>query len=289
MSKKETKQPQNEKDIANFDDKGLIIKIDSHLDRVEASINNYTHLLGSLERKLLLNSVLSYIVFFIVVTAFSYIIFIERNTSLVNENGTLKNDIAKYDQEVKRLNEEINGYKTTDQKTKLLLEEFSNSTADPKKLVDDYEAMNRTFFSEVEKRYFTERVNKLKIDLSIKFYESGKNFFQSNSYSKSVAEFLESLKYNPKNPYINEINFFLGVSYLRMKKYSESIPYLEKAMVNNFDRKRADDILYYLGNAYERLSNTAKAREYYKKVIEQYSTGDKYWEAKKRWSVINRR
>ncbi|MBN2695528.1 hypothetical protein JXR93_12770 [bacterium] len=294
MSKKEDFRDK-EKDIFRTDEPapskehGLMIKIDSHLDRVTADINNYTNLLGSLERKLFLNSVLSYIIFLILVIGLSYLVFKERNRSLVNENALLKTTISQNSAKITELNDRISGYKTTTQKTETLLEEFSNTTSDPKKLVDDYEALDKQFFSKVEISFFQEKINKLKLDLSVRFYENGKNFFESNAYSKAVSEFTESLKYNPKNPYINEINFFMGISYLRMKKYSECIPYLEKAMVNNFDRNKADDILFYLGNAYEHLSNNIKAKEYYKKIIEQYSTGDKYWEAKKRWAQIEKK
>jgi TolA-binding protein len=270
-----------------LEDKSLTIKVDNSLNRIDASLNNYTQLLTSLEKKLLINSVLVYIVFLIITVGFLYIIFDQKNKSLEDSNKLLNITISKNIEDSKNYKETINGYKTTKNKIKLLLDEFQNTTSDPKKLVDDFTAMDKSFFSSVEELFFESKVNKLKLDLSIKFYENGKNFFESNSYDKALKEFTESLKYNSKNPYINEINFFMGVSYLRTKKYSEAVKYLEKSMVNNFDRKKADDILYSLGNAYEKLSNVIKAKEYYKKIIEEYSTGDKYWDAKKRWNILN--
>ncbi len=269
-------------------EQGIMIKIDSHLDRVSADINNYTQLLGALEKRLFLNSVLSYVIFFILVMGLSHLIFRERNQSLVTENKLLKTTIEVNSDKIAELNDKINGFKTTNDKAEQLLDEFFNTTSDPKKLVDDFEALDKGFFSKVEIAYFQERVVKLKTDLSVKFYENGKNYFDSNSYPKAAAELLESLKYNPKNPYINEINFYLGVSYLRMKKYSESIPYLEKAMINNLDKSKADDILFYLGSAYERLSNYSKARDYYKKIIDEYTTSDKFWDAKKQYIILEK-
>ena len=282
---KESNEIKNKK----LEDKSLMIKVENSLTRLDAGFNNYTQLLTSLEKKLFINSVLVYIVFLILVISFLYIIFDQRNKSLENNNRLLKITINNNIQEIKKYKETVNGYKTTKSKIKLLLEEFQDTTSDSKKLVDDFRAMDKSFFSDVEKLFFEKKVNKLKSDLSIKFYENGKSAFQSNSYSEAIKKFTESLKYNPKNPYINEINFFLGVSYLRTKKYSVAVKYLEKSMVNNFDRKKADDILFFLGNAYEKLSNKTKAREYYKKIIEEYSTGDKYWDAKRRWNILNKK
>ena len=283
------KNENNEVVNKKLEDKSLIIRVDNNLNRIEAALNNYTQLLTLLEKKLFINSVLVYVIFLILITGFMYIIFDQKTKSLEDNNKLLKMTINKNIEEIKAYKETINGYKTTKDKIKLLLEEFQDTTADSKKLVDDFVAMDKSFFSEVEKLFFENRVNKLKSDLSIKFYETGKSAFLSNSYSEAIKKFTESLKYNPKNPYINEINFFLGVSYLRTKKYSVAVKYLEKSMVNNFDRKKADDILFYLGNAYEKLSNKAKAREYYKKIIEEYSTGDKYWDAKRRWNALNKK
>ena len=286
MAKKvESNELKNQK----LEDKSLTIKIDNNLNRIDASLNNYTQLLTSLEKKLFINSVLVYIVFLIIVISFLYILFNQRNNSLENNNKQLKVTITEKKATIENYKEKINGYINTKSKIKTLLEEFQDTTSDPKKLVDDFEVMEKSFFSKVEVLFFEKKVNKLKLELSIKFYENAKNFYLSNSYNKAIKEFNESLKYNPKNPYINEINFFMGVSYLRIKKYLISVKYLEKAMVNNFDRKKADDILYSLGNAYEKLANVVKAREYYKKIIEQYSNSDKYWDAKKRWNTLNKR
>ena len=283
------KNENNEVITKRLEDKSLMIRVDGGLSRIDAALNNYTQLLTSLEKKLFINSILVYIVFLILTIGFLYVIFDQKNKSLEDNNKLLKMTINKNIEEIKEYKEIINGYKTTKNKIKLLLEEFQDTTSDSKKLVDDFIAMDKSFFSEVEKLFFENRVNKLKSDLSIKFYETGKSAFLSNSYGEAIKKFTESLKYNPKNPYINEINFYLGVSYLRTKKYSVAVKYLEKAMVNNFDRKKADDILFYLGNAYEKLSNKTKAREYYKKIIEEYSTGDKYWDAKRRWNVLNKK
>ena len=289
MAKRNEINEVNEVTNKKLEDKSLMIKIDNSLNRIDAALNNYTQLLSSLEKKLFINSVLVYIVFLILVVSFLYVIFDQKNKSLEDNNKLLKVAISKSTEEIKIYKEKINGYKTTKSKIKLLLEEFQDTTSDSKKLVDDFSAMDKSFFSDVEELFFEKKVNKLKSDLSIKFYENGKSAFQSNSYSEAIKKFTESLKYNSKNPYINEINFFLGVSYLRTKKYSVAVKYLEKSMVNNFDRKKADDILFFLGNAYEKLSNTVKAREYYKKIIEEYSTGDKYWDAKRRWNVLNKK
>ena len=215
-----------------------------------------------------------------------YVIFNERSRSLTKENQNLGISIETSNKIATALKNEINGYKNTKRKTKILLDEFLNTTSDPKKLVDDFEALDKLYFSKVEKIFFQEKVDALKIKLSLSFYENGKNYFQANSYSKAVSEFNESLKYNQKNPYINEINYYMGVSYIRMKKYPKATPYLKEALVNNFDKKRADDILYYLGMAYDRTGNKVKAKEYYNKVIKQYSSGDKYWQAKKRWNAL---
>jgi len=272
-----------------IEDKSLNLKIETHLDRVSIQLNNYTQLLSDLEKKLFLNSILSYILFFAIIISVLYVIFNERSKSLTKENVNLNNLIETNEKIVTDLKSEINGFKNTKRKTKILLEEFLNTTSDPKKLVDDFEVLDKGFFSEVEKIFFQEKVDKLKIKLSLSFYENGKNYFQANSYSKAVLEFKESLKYNQKNPYINEINYYMGVSYIRMKRYPEAIPNLKEALVNNFDKKRADDILYYLGSAYDRTNNKTKAKEYYHKVIQQYSTGDKYWQAKKRWNALNKK
>ena len=197
---------------ARVEDKSFNIKIESHLDRVNVSLNNYTQLLSGLERKLFLNSILSYVLFFMVIISVLYVVFNERSRSLTKENMNLNKSIEANDKLVISLRDEINGYKNTKRKTKILLEEFLNTTSDPKKLVDDFESLDKSFFSDVEKIFFQDKVDKLKIKLSLNFYENGKNYFQANSYNKAVSEFKESLKYNQKNPYINEINFYMGVS-----------------------------------------------------------------------------
>lgn len=273
----------------SLQDKSLMIKIDHSLNRIDAQINNYTQLLSSLEKKLLFNSVLVYMVFIIIIISFLYIIFDQKNKSLNDNNKLLKVTIEKNEEEIKDYKEKINGYKTTKSKIKLLLEEFKGNSAESKKLVDDFESMDKSFFSTVEQLFFEKKIDKLKLELSVRFYEKGKNLYNSGSYGKALKELEESLRYNPNNPYINEINLLMGVSYLKTKKYSLSVKYLEKSLVNNFDRKKADDILFFLGNAYEKLSNSVKAKEYYKKIIEEHSNGDKYWEAKKRWNTLNKK
>ncbi|MEA3451841.1 MAG: OmpA family protein, partial [Bacteroidota bacterium] len=113
----------------------------------------------------------------------------------------------------------------------------------------------------IEKNEF--KLQKKGANKALKNIKYGDFYYEQNTqgtYERAIKYYLIAFQYNPNNP---ELNYKIGICYIKSVMGFESLEYLQKA----FDTKNnvAYDIEYFLARAYHLNKKFNKAIEYYTK------------------------
>lgn len=183
----------------------------------------------------------------------------EQKASTDSDVTTLKNEKEKLEQEVKRLQEEnetLTGDGSSSGST--LQMSYENLLA----AMESYSANDKITAA---KKLVKVNEDILSGDKAKKIYED----IKENTFGETSKDYFERGRdaYNGEGEYAGQ------------KDYDKAIKILQKSL--DFDEDNTDS-LYFMGRCYQQKSDAEKAKEYYKKIVDEYPQSTRVGEANRR-------
>lgn len=111
-------------------------------------------------------------------------------------------------------------------------------------------------------------------------YNQALDNFNKKKYDVARAQFEAFLKANPKDPYSDNAQFWIGETYFQEKNYKYAITEYLKVQENYPNGNKVPAALYKIGLCFEMLGKKTEAQAMYKQLIANYPNSEEAQKAK---------
>lgn len=244
--------------------RNVSIKTDNIIKGLALELKNNTQKQGVGDRKLLINSVFSYILFAIIAFVGLYLTFEARLDKQRTDQALFEKKEAGFKREIAELKAEVGRWKQIERE----LLEFERLVRDGNKeqAVAKFSSLRRVRFSGL----LEDLIVRFRADVAKEKYDRGVEHFKAGNFEKADEAFLKSLEYSEEPSYLPDLLYQQGMSAVRIKDYPRAATLLRKALTYKHQPKVHADIQYHLAYAYDRMGEKRTARELYQSFVNQY-------------------
>jgi TolA-binding protein len=136
--------------------------------------------------------------------------------------------------------------------------------------IEAFAAADMTGFTETEREVLQAAVDRFRVELSARSFETGKAFYDDKDMKKAEAEFKASLETKDDAPHSAEAWYWLALVHYQLGRFRECADELRHSLESHLDVALEDDARYYFGSALEAIPDYARAREQYKIVATKF-------------------
>ncbi len=249
-------------DVTNT--RNVSIKTDNVIKGLAVEFKSNAQKQGVGERKLLINSVFSYLLFAILSFAGLYLTFEARLDKQRTDQLLFEKKEAGFKREIAELKAEVGRWKQIERE----LLEFERLVRDGNKeqAVAKFSSLRRVRFSGL----LEDLIVRFRADVAKEKYDRGVEHFKAGNFEKADEAFLKSLEYSESPSYLPDLLYQQGMSAVRIKDYPRAATLLRKALTYKHQPKVHADIQYHLAYAYDRMGEKRTARELYQAFVNQY-------------------
>ncbi len=110
--------------------------------------------------------------------------------------------------------------------------------------------------------------------------------YTRSNYDIAIEGFKRYLKYFPDTELSDNAQYWIGECYYTKKLYPDAVLELEKVITNYPQGNKVISAIYKTGLAYESMNEIKKAKEYYKRVFDNYPNTPEAKLAQERYSAL---
>ncbi len=249
--------------------RNLTIKTDNLIKNLSADVRQIGKRQEKYEKKYVFNSVVSYVLFSVLIFAGLYLAFqaqVARERSSVDEAririGTLQERVSSLERELaRRRDAEEQAYGLF-----RLLEEGKRD-----ELLATYPTVRGKLVNRGEIALLGHEVDRINKDLAKSSFTYGLERYKGRDYEKARDAFLKSLQHVDKTDYSSELSRKLGMSLFRLQDYKGASQYLRTALRYDLNKDARNNTMYHLAVALDRLKRSAEARAVYEAYVKRFA------------------
>lgn len=265
-----------EKELAEIrkevvESRNLVIKTDNLLKNLHAELKAVSKRQEDIARRGWAGSLVAYILFAALAFAGATMTGNARVASARDEVNGLAKQVDGLKGQLATLNKEKEDRRLASEGASKAYAAIADGTPESRlKGVDALAALDRKLLSSLESRALDDRARLLKIELSSRALDEGRDAFRRNDYKVAAVQLSRFLTLSPESPDAPQAAFMAGNSYFALREFRDCVGALERFAANSKGQKNVDYAMFLLGQCYDFTGDHLRAADVLRRDIEDY-------------------
>jgi tetratricopeptide (TPR) repeat protein len=263
--------------------RNLTIKSDNLIKNLSGEVKNIARRQGQQERKSLLNSVVAYVLFVVLILAGTWATFQARLSKVEVERTLYEGRQQELQRKLDNSTAELERWRQIERE----LLEFERLVKDGRKedAVAAYSALKRLRFAGL----LEDLIDRFKAEVAREEYERGIELYDGGNFGRADESFGKSLEYNEEPDYLGRLYYFQGMSAVHLKDFPRAAERLREALGLGLPSKFQAEASYHLAFAHDRMGERRTALNLYDRYVRRYSRHRFVHRAKLRHKRLSKR
>ena len=263
-----------------IESRNLIIKTDNLIKNLGGDIRQITKRQENFEKRFVFNSVMSYVLFSVIIFTALYLAFQAQVAREHNAVETAEERITQLDQRVVELEGELGRRKVAEEEAYTLYRLMEEGKKD--EVLSRYPTARGKLVNRAEKELLEDAVDDLNRELAWTAFEFGRDRFKRRDFEKARDALLKSVRHVAKDHYSSHLFYYLGMSLYELKDYVGAVENLRKALEYKQDRATKNEAVIHLAMALDKLNRGGEARAAYEYYVKRFAVDKRALDANKR-------
>lgn len=248
--------------------RGLIIKTNNLTSALSADLKGVSKRQLTFERRIFWNSAVANLLFVVVVLGSVKLAWDARTRFISSDLDRAQGELKARDKEIAALTSWRTGKEEAESRAAAFYELLRAEHR--QEALEQYAEVRKLPLSRAEKAFFSDAVDKLKSELSIKSYQSGLEHLRMSRWHEAASAFEDSIAKQPTSAHAPAARYNLALSYRRLGRQREAIPMLTQISEASSDREIMDDAGLLLAECYIDLQAYNDARTALRTFIRRF-------------------
>ncbi len=263
-----------------IESRNLTIKTDNLIKNLSSEVRQIGKRQETYEKRYVFNSVVSYILFSVLIFAGLYLAFqaqVAREREAVLAAQVRITDLQTRVQDVEA---ELERRREAEEEAYNLYRLIEEEKSD--EILERYPAVRGKLVNRAEIEMMQSVVDDINSKMSRTAFDSGVRAFKNRRYEKSRNAFLKSIQHVEKTFYTPELEYKLGMSLFFLKDLNGAVEHLRKALAFEQKKEIRNETIYHLALSLDTLGRLGEARTAYEAYIKNFAYDTRAMDSQKR-------
>ncbi|MEL6178046.1 MAG: hypothetical protein AAFS10_03790 [Myxococcota bacterium] len=263
-----------------IESRNLIIKTDNLIKNLGGDVRQITKRQENFEKRFVFNSVMSYVLFSVIIFSALYLAFQAQVAREHNAVEKAEERIAQLEQRVGELESELERRRVAEEEAYALYRLMEEGKKD--EVLSRYPTVRGKLVNRGEKELLEQSVKSINRELAWSAFEFGRARFKQRDFEKARDALLKSVRHVGKTHYSSKLFYYLGMSLYELQDYAGAVENLRKALEYKHDRSTTNEAVIHLAMALDKLNRGGEARAAYEYYVKRFAVDKRALDANKR-------
>lgn len=270
-----------------IESRGLIIKTNNLTNALAADIKSIAKRQAGYERRFNWNSGIAYILFATTCFVGLKLASDARIREIASETADLKREVGELRT---NLGEETRRSETRTRAEERAAQFYELIRAQKRaEVVEGFETIRTEQLSRAEAAFFSDTVDRFRLDLSMAAYQTGLDHVRTGRYAEAIDAFEEAVALKEEAAHIPAVKLALARSLMRLGRHGEAVVFAQAVIDQGLDRELQDDGAWTLSQCAEEIGQIDDARNALRLLVRKWPHSALAPDARRHLTELNRR